>query len=112
MNNIILIDLSSILHPLYHKSGSEPHPDWVAQQTIAKIHSLVRGSSAAICCDSPNSERKKRDPTYKANRPERDERLVHQCTTAKLKLIEDGLEVWEHDGWEADDVIASAVAKL
>lgn len=108
--NLLLIDLPSILHPIFHMSGKEPDPDHTSQQTVARVHQLAAGNEhVAVCCDSPKSVRKELDPSYKANRPATDERLVHQLRLAKEQLRADGFPVWSVEGYEADDVIASAV---
>lgn len=107
---LLLVDLPSILHPIWHMSGKEPDPDYTYRQTVARVHQLAQGfDHVAVCCDSPKSVRKELCPDYKANRPERDERLIHQLKMATAQLKSDGLPVWSVDGYEADDCIASAV---
>lgn len=109
----VLIDFSSIAYPLWHIHGGDVDPRKVADQIIAKVTSLAHGQPhVAICLDSPWSHRKELDPTYKANRPAREEALTHQMAVALDQLAADGLPVWRVDGYEADDVIASAVAAL
>jgi 5'-3' exonuclease len=110
---LLLVDLPSILHPIWHMSAKEPDPDHASQQTVARVHSLASGfDGVAVCCDSPKSFRKELSPEYKANRPQHDERLVHQLRLAKEQLRADGFPVWEVPGFEADDVIASAVDQV
>jgi 5'-3' exonuclease len=109
---LVLIDLSSIAHPLWHLSGSEPDPNWTSTQIIAKVRALASGQPhVAICVDGPRSRdlRKAIDPTYKAQRDTAPEALFHQIKCAIDVLRADGFPIWEADGYEADDVIASAV---
>lgn len=109
---IVLIDLSSIAYPLWHISQSEPDPNYTSAQVVAKVHRLTAGQPhAAICCDAGRSFRKDITPTYKANRPEHDASLQHQIALAVEALTRDGFPIWAVRGFEADDIIASAVTK-
>ena len=87
----LLIDLSSIVHPIWHTSQSEPDPNHTSVQTVAKVRALASGQPhVAVCCDSGRSFRAEVDPTYKANRPESDATLQHQITLARETLLGDG----------------------
>ncbi len=109
MTQILLIDLSSIAHPLWHVSGSDPDPNAVSVKTVERVRALASGQPhVAVCCDSGKSFRKDVDPTYKANRPESDAALQHQITLAMETLRGDGFPVWAVKGFEADDLIATA----
>lgn len=106
---ILLIDLASIVYPLWHMSGREPDPDWTSIRSVARVHELAAGRAhVAVCGDLGRSHRKDLDPTYKANRPEKDAPFVHQMRLTKDALIADGFPLWEVQGFEADDVIATA----
>ena len=52
------------------------------------------------------------DPTYKANRPPGDAALHHQIDLAREDLEADGFPVWRVDGFEGDDLIATATYQL
>ena len=109
MSDVVLIDLSSILHPIFHMSGNEPDVNHVSTATVAKVRALASGQPhVAVCCDSGKSFRVDIDPTYKANRGERDATLIHQLRLAEERLREDGFPVWSQPGMEADDLIATA----
>lgn len=109
---LVLIDLSSVIYPIWHQSGNEPDPNWTTTKTVERVRALASGSPhVAICVDSPKSWRKELDPTYKANRPAQDAHLKHQLATVLEILKADGIPLWSADGFEADDVVASAVAK-
>ena len=110
---VLLVDLSSIAHPIWHVVQQEPDPDCTSQRTAAVVRSLAADHpNTAICCDSKTSLRKELDPTYKANRPAQEAPLYHQIYLAKGALEADGFPVWEVPGYEGDDLIATAVELL
>ena len=110
---VLLIDLSSIGHPIWHVSQQEPDPDYTSQRTAAVVRSLAADHPhTAICCDSSKSFRKDLDETYKANRPPAQAALHHQIDLAREALEADGFTVWCVDGFEGDDLIATATAQL
>ena len=110
---VLLIDLSSIAYPIWHTSQAEPDPDHTSQRTAAVVRSLASNHPhTAICCDSRSNFRKELDSSYKANRPESEAPLHHQIDLAKETLAADGFQVWEVNGFEGDDLIASAVYYL
>ena len=51
---VLLVDLSSIAHPIWHMSQAEPDPNHTSQRTAAAVrHLAANHPHAAICCDSP-----------------------------------------------------------
>jgi len=112
MRDIILIDLSSIAHPIWHMSGAEPDPNAASQKIVARVRSIATDQPhVAVCCDKGKSFRHDITPTYKANRPESDATLRHQIQLAVEILQADGFPVWAVPGFEADDLIASATVQ-
>ena len=110
---VLLVDLSSIGHPIWHVSGAEPDPDYTSQRTVAAVMKLAADHPhTAICCDAPGSFRKDLDVTYKANRPLAVAALHHQIKLAREALEADGFPVWKVDGFEGDDLIATATKQL
>lgn len=111
-NELMLVDLSSIAHPIWHMSQNEPDPNHTSTAIVAKVRALTAGHPhAAICCDSGRSFRKDIAPSYKANRPAAEAPLHHQIDLAKEQLVRDGFPVWSVRGFEADDLIASGVVR-
>lgn len=107
---VLLIDLSSIAVPIYKMSASEADPNYTSQQTVARVRALASGvEHVAVCCDSGRSFRHDIAPTYKAQRPESEAPMHHQITLACEALKGDGFPVWSVRGFEADDIIATAV---
>lgn len=111
-DELLLIDLSSIAHPIFVMSASEPDPNAASTKIVDRVRAMAtQHPHAAICCDSGKSFRHDLDATYKANRPERDAAMHHQIALAREQLAADGFPVWMVKGYEADDLIATATAK-
>lgn len=111
-SKVLLIDLSSLAHPLYHTLDGDPNPNAVSIATVDRVRALASGmpSGVAVCYDTGKSFRNDVDPTYKANRPKDENRAVlhHQIDLAIETLRGDGFQCWGVKGFEADDVIATA----
>jgi 5'-3' exonuclease len=110
-DELLLIDLSGIAHQEWHVSGNQPDPSFVSTQVIARVRALASAHPyAAVCCDDGKSFRADIDPSYKANRDtENRAPLRHQMDVACETLKRDGFPIWKSKGFEADDVIATAV---
>ena len=110
MSKILLVDLSAIYWQAWHASG-ESEISAARQGTLAGVQRAIDKSAAdfvAICCDSPRNARKDLLATYKANRPAKDHAAVGELEAVKARLVADGHLLWTADGFEADDVIATA----
>lgn len=106
---VVLLDMSSLVHPLFHVSSQE-QPDWTSDKAVSEVRALAsRFPHVAICLDKGRSFRKELSADYKANRAEKDASLIHQLRLTEEKLKADGFAMWGIDGYEADDIIASAV---
>ncbi len=112
MTNILLIDLSSIVHQLFHVTANDPNPDATSIRTVERIRALASGQPhVAVCMDGPPYFRKDIDPTYKAQRDKENNAVIgHQIATAADALRAEGFPVWQVKGFEADDLIATATA--
>ncbi len=112
---LILVDLSGIAHPIWATLDAEMDPDArlrTGRAIVQRVYALVGGHPhVAICCDAGRSFRHDLEPTYKRNRPERDAVFVAQVNQAQAQLTADGFPVWRVPGFEADDLIATAVGK-
>jgi len=113
MSTVLLIDFPSIAYPLWHVTASDPNPNATSIQTLDRIHALSHGQpTVAIAVDSKKSIRREMDPTYKAQRKGEDRAtLYHQMDVAIETLKKEGYPVWSVEGYEADDVIATATAE-
>lgn len=105
---VILVDLSALFWSAWHSSAE----DAASQARVRTLEAVKRcangGGLVAICCDSGKSFRKEIAPTYKAQRPERDHASLAELDRTKERLAADGYLLWMVDGFEADDVIATA----
>jgi 5'-3' exonuclease len=107
---LLLIDLCAIFWWKWHASAGK-EIDAAYQYTVGKVKSLARGyDHVAVCSDSVRCFRMDIDPSYKATRPPKNPAAVEQLTRVEESLVSDGLLLWKVDGFEADDVIATAVA--
>lgn len=106
---VLLIDHGSYYWQAWHSSVNEE----VSAAHDRCVEAIRRVASdfehVAICCDSPKSLRRERHPEYKAQRPAKDHASIEQLQRTKDTLERDGFLLWQWDGYEADDVIASAV---
>lgn len=108
--NILLIDLSSIGHAMWHVCANEPDPNAASTKTVERVRALASGQPhVAICLDSPPYFRMDIAPDYKAKRDKENNALVsHQIAVAADVLRADGFPLLGAQGYEADDIIATA----
>ena len=107
---LTLIDLSSIFWQNWHATADQSTSS-AFENTVQRIARIASGRKhVAICCDSPPYWRKQVYEAYKAQRDKPDEAAVDQFKRVKERLVLDGLVLWACKGFEADDVIATAVA--
>lgn len=107
---VVLIDLSSIYHPAYRYAENQPQSMAIAA-TLDMVNRCAKKDPTAlvaICVDSRKSWRKELVPTYKAQREKLPNDFYGTLDRVKERLDMDGYLLWESDGFEADDVIATA----
>jgi len=107
---VVLIDLSSLFHPAWR--ANENGPLSVAFQgtvdNVWRCANMHPGALVAVCIDSRKSWRKELAPTYKAQREKLGNDFYATLDRVKERLRDDGFLLWGADGYEADDVIATA----
>lgn len=111
---VILVDLSAIFRAAYHASGDEA-TSAAFEGTLAGVRraaNFAEGALVAICVDGKGgaASRKALSPEYKAHREKQPESMYGLLDRTKARLAADGYLLWECDGYEADDVIATATA--
>jgi 5'-3' exonuclease len=108
---IRLIDLSAIAMPIWSVLKGKPEESRTADEIVAKVEGLSANyPHTAVCCDSGRSFRHDIDPSYKANRPEKDPAYITHYRNAAIALDRRGYPIWDCKGFEADDVIATATS--
>ena len=112
---VLLIDLSAIFYPSWH--ANESGPVTVAYEaTIGGVNRCIAaagpGALVAVCLDSRGNWRKELSTEYKAHREPLPPVFYAQFDKVKERLAADGLLMLAAEGFEADDVIATAVAGL
>lgn len=107
---VLLIDHGSVFWAAWHSSVND-EVSAAHDRCMEHVRKLAGDLRAvAICCDSPRSLRREKHVEYKAQRPAKDHASIEELKRTKETLRREGFLIWEHDGYEADDVIASAVA--
>src|ERR1700690_4477525 len=109
---VLLIDLSALFHPAWR--ANENGPVSVAfEATLGGVRRCIGAvetdSAVAICCDGKGNWRKDLDSSYKAKRDPLPSVFYAELDRVKARLKADGLLLWEVPGFEADDLIATAV---
>lgn len=113
---LLAVDGNSIAHRAYHagRGDDDQHgPAWLAGMVvrlIAGVWAYGPYDGVLIGFDHPVNHRKLADPGYKAGRSEKDDELVAQLARLPQDLAGCGFVVEQHEGAEADDVLASAAA--
>jgi 5'-3' exonuclease len=111
VRKVVLVDLSSLFWGAWHACGDKS-PGEAFRATLDSVARCAKeGDLLAICTDRGSTKRKALLPTYKANRPEKDAVAVEQLRLVQDRLRADGRLLWGVDGYEADDIIAAAVAR-
>jgi 5'-3' exonuclease len=109
---VLLIDLSAVFWRAYHATKDQQVNESF-QITVNTINS--RRSSydhCAVCCDHGPYKRKAISAEYKAQRDVPDPIAVGQLRRVKERLEADGVLLWDAEGYESDDLIATACARL
>lgn len=106
---LILIDVAGLFRAHWASMGDLEVSE-AMHRTVERVHGLSAGYNlCAVCCDWPPYRRAKLHPQYKAHREKPSEVMVEQFRRTKERLAADGYLLWQVDGFEADDVLATAV---
>jgi 5'-3' exonuclease len=118
---VLAVDGNSLLHRSFHAQASSMYrtPDgeqgWAVRGLLSQLSAAVDRVCADVVVvgfdDRGNSSRKRRWPTYKAQRPPKPESLERQLDLAVQVLRDLGVVVVVPEGLEADDVLASVAAQ-
>ena len=116
---LYIVDLSGYVFRAYHAiaplSSPSGEPSHATYGTITMLNRMIDERDPklmAVAMDSKSpSFRKGIDDAYKANRPPPPEDLSVQMQRVRSLVELLGIQVWQQDGFEADDLIATAVRR-
>lgn len=116
---VVIVDFSSHLFRAYHAirplsspTGEPTHAVYGVVTMLERLVKEIRPKRLAIALDSGRKTfRSEIYADYKANRPEPPEDLVQQIRRANEVVRAFTPHVWQKDGYEADDLIATAVRR-
>ena len=116
---LYVIDLSGYVFRAYHAiaplTSPTGEPTHAVFGTVNMLERLVRQQRPTLLCVAMDSRtptfRKEIYPAYKANRPPIPEDLPQQMKRCRDVIDAFGMSVFQRDGVEADDLIASAVRR-
>lgn len=116
---VVIVDFSSHLFRAYHAirplsspTGEPTHAVYGVVTMLERLVKEIRPKRLAIALDSGRKTfRSEIFAAYKANRPEPPEDLVQQIRRASEVVRAFTPHVWQKEGFEADDLIATAVCR-
>lgn len=112
MNSLLLIDLSAVFMAAWHSTGPSEPPSAPCDRTLNRVRMISELRSdcdaVAICCDAKRNWRQDIYQPYKIQREAKPQEMWHQLRHAKDELLKRGHVLWECDGYEADDIMATA----
>jgi len=120
MKRFVLIDASAVVHraffalpPLSTPEGRPVNAVYGFCLTLLKVFENYKPDYLAVAFDSrPPTFRHKIFQEYKSKRIKKGEELYSQFPVIKKVLEAFNIPIFEVDGYEADDVIATCVARL
>lgn len=106
---VLLVDLSGIFWRSWMSQGETLK---ARDRTLELVRRCMDGigfmAPVALCLDRGRSFRKDLFAEYKAQRPEKDLQAVDELRRVQQAMADEGFTMWGAEGFEADDVIATA----
>lgn len=120
MQRLVIIDGHAILHRAFHalpplttSKGDKVNAVFGFVSMILRVIRDLNPSYLAVVFDRPKPTfRKKLFDGYQAKRPKMDDNLIPQVSTVHKVLEEMGMQIFELDGYEADDLIGTIIEKI
>lgn len=107
--DLLLIDLSHLFRTHWHATEGQEVGE-AFSRTVEQVNRLAPGYPlVAVACDAPPYRRCDISADYKAQRQAPPPMLAEQLRRTEERLKADGFLLWKVPGYEADDVIATAV---
>lgn len=118
-NPFVIVDANALLHRSFHalpplttKKGEPTGAIYGFLLTLFKVIEDLRPEYLAVCFDLPGPTFRHREfESYKAQRPKTPEPLVEQIAKTKEILKSFNIPIFEKEGFEADDLIATISIK-
>ncbi len=118
-NCLVILDGNAILHRAYHAMPPLSAPDGSLVNAVYGFASILfkivtdfRPTHLAVAFDRPAPTfRKELYKEYQASRPKMEDALVSQIGKIHDLVEAFGISIFEKDGYEADDLIGTVVAK-
>lgn len=109
MKRLALIDLNGLFVRNWF-AGADKELSFAFEVTVSGVRKFAEGfDHVAVCVDAPPYWRKDIHAEYKSNRPKAEPQMIEQLRRVEARLDADGYCIWKCPGYEADDVIATAV---
>lgn len=108
---VLLIDFSALFRRAWHVQTEISHAFESTIGGVNRARGMLPEALVAICCDGRGNWRKELSPEYKAQRESQPAVMYSEMERTIERLKRDGHLVWKFDGFEADDVIATAVQR-
>lgn len=106
---LLLVDFDAVYWQAWHSQSAEDDADLCARRTVGRIREWSKSwEHVAVCHDVGRSWRHDVSSVYKANREAKPAHAMAQRRNALEQLRSEGFPLWSAEGYEADDVIASA----
>jgi DNA polymerase-1 len=120
MQRLVIIDGHAILHRAYHalpplttSTGEQVNAVFGFISMLLRVISDLKPDYLAVAFDRPKPTfRKQLYVGYQAKRPKMDSELVPQIEIVHKVLNEMGIQIFEMDGYEADDVIGTIAERI
>ncbi len=120
LKTLVLFDAHAIIHRAYHalpeltSTKGEPTGGLYGVSTmLMRIIKELKPDYLAACYDLPGPTfRKQIYDDYKAGRAKTDDALITQLERSRDIFTAFGIPIYDHAGFEADDVIGTIVEKL
>lgn len=109
---LLAVDGDALVHRAYHGYAGARSGRYGFFALLAAVCDQVPADALVVGFDSrTRSVRREREPEYKAHRTAKDDALVALLAQLPADCADLGLAVEVAEGWEADDVVASAAAR-
>lgn len=119
MTRLVLIDGNAMMHRSYHAlppmrsdDGRSVHVVYGFISVLIKLFEQLKPTHVAVAFDRPGPTfREVLLPSYQQQRPKMDDDFISQIGLVHQIVSDFGIPIFEHDGFEADDMIGTIAHK-